>query len=112
MGEGEAVAKAAPEVGTGSLFVSADYTRFCSGLAKAWGFGLEEDGDRLSLAFETWLLESDRRFPAPCLRLRFRKDRERIVLESFVVESEDGSRDVSLDAARDALQAWMYYMSD
>lgn len=111
MPQGEALGLP-PTEGMGSLTPSADYVRFRSGLSRIQGCGLEEEGDRLSLAFEPWFVEADRRFAPPCLRLSFRKVGDRIVLEGFSIESDEGTRVMSLNAAHDALQAWMDYTSD
>ncbi len=110
--EGEALGQPPSTDGVGSLAVSADYARFRAGLARIQGCGLEEEGDRLSLAFEPWFLEGESRLSPPCLRLRFRRAGDRIVLESFTIEAENETRDVSVAAARDALQAWMDYTAD
>ena len=48
----------------------------------------------------------------PCLRLVFRLDGDRVVLESFVINDDGEERRVDLGAARDALQAWMDCMAD
>lgn len=101
-----------PSEGLSSEAVSASYERFCAGIHHAHGYDMEEDGDRLSLSFAPLFVESDRRSPEPCLRILFRRRGNRIILERFVVDAEDGPRTVDIGAAHDALQAWMDYTSD
>jgi len=91
--------------------VSAPYDRFCLGLRSMSGYALEQEGERLSLAFEPWFVESRQSSSVPCLRITFRKEGDRIVLETFVVEDRDDVTTVNLEAAHDALQAWMDCMS-
>ena len=92
--------------------VSAPAKAFLAGLEKTSGYSVQVDGGRLVIAFEPWSLEHANPYEVPCLRLVFRQDGEELVLETFTI-SEDGSeRVVGLDAARDALQAWMDCMAD
>ncbi len=74
------------------------------------GYCVQDDGDRLSLAFEPWFTESDRRGGAPCLRLDFRRIGDRVVLERFAVCDGVEERAMDLEAAHDALQAWLDVM--
>jgi hypothetical protein len=92
--------------------ISAPATTFLSGLSKTLGYNVEADGEHLAVAFEPWSLEHEDPFQVPCLRLRFRQDGDRIVLERFSISDEGEERVVNLDAARDALQAWMDWMND
>lgn len=87
--------------------ISAPYESFRKGLCRIRGYCLEDDGGRLRLAFEPWFTESERAFQGPCLRLDFRRLKDRVVLERFVVC--DGAEECAMDlaAAHDALQAWM-----
>ncbi|MGI0149032.1 MAG: hypothetical protein ACREDF_05825, partial [Thermoplasmata archaeon] len=50
-------------------------------------------------------------FDVPCLRLQFRVEGERVVLERFTISDDGDERLVELDAAHDALQAWMDSMA-
>jgi hypothetical protein len=92
--------------------ISAPATTFLSGLGKALGYHVEADGDHLDVAFEPWSLEHEGPFQVPCLRLQFRQDGERVILERFSISDDGEERVVDLDAARDALQAWMDWMVD
>lgn len=76
------------------------------------GCCVEEEGRRISLAFEPGFLESPDRHDIPCLRLAFRKVRDRVILESFVVCDGREERRIDLAAAHDALQAWIDAVSD
>lgn len=91
--------------------ISAPATIFLSGPGKALGYSVHADGERLAVAFEPWSLEHEGPFDVPCLRLQFRQEEERVVRERFMI-SDEGERAVELDAAHDALQAWMGYMAD
>jgi len=46
-----------------------------------------------------------------CVRITFHRVGDRILLDRFVIEDADETRSVNIDAAHDALQAWMDYMS-
>jgi len=92
--------------------ISAPAGPFLSGLGKALGYSVEADGEHLAVAFEPWSLEHADPYEIPCLRLRFRQEGGRVVLESFIVSESGEERAVSLDAAHDALQAWMDCMAD
>ena len=92
--------------------ISALAQPFLAGLAKALGYSIQADGERLMVAFEPWSLEHADPYEIPCLRLLLRQDGERVVLESFTVSESGEERAISLDAARDALQAWMDCMAD
>jgi len=46
------------------------------------------------------------------MRITFRREGEQIVLEHFVIEDLDEPRMLNIDAAHDALQAWMDCMAD
>jgi len=98
--------------GTSLEPIAASYSRFCEGLNRVRGYCVTEEGDSLSLAFEPWFVESGSPFAVPCMRITFRREGERIVLERFVIEDEDEPRMLDLDAAHDALQAWMDCMAD
>ena len=91
--------------------ISAPYEGFRQGLCRIRGYCMEDEGDRISLAFEPWFTESDRAGGVPCLRLDFRRTGDRVALERFVVCDEGEERPVDLDAARDALQAWLDAMT-
>ena len=92
--------------------ISAPATTFLSGLGKTLGYNVEADGKHLDVAFEPWSLEHENPFEVPCLRLHFRQEGERIILERFSISDDGEERVVDLDAARDALQAWMDWMVD
>jgi len=92
--------------------ISAPAGPFLAGLGKTLGYNVEADGERLAVAFEPWSLEHADPYEIPCLRLRFRQEGARVVLESFIVSESGDERAVSLDAAHDALQAWMDCMAD
>jgi len=70
------------------------------------------EGERVTVAFEPWALEQTDPFDIPCLRLEFRQVDGRIVLERFTIENNGEDQVVNLEAARDALQAWMDSMAD
>jgi hypothetical protein len=91
--------------------ISAPYEGFRQGLCRIRGYCVQDEEDRLSLAFEPWFTESDRPSVVPCLRLEFRKAGDRVVLERFLVCDGTQEQPVDLDAAHDALQSWMDYMS-
>jgi hypothetical protein len=92
--------------------VSAPATTFLSGLGRSFGYSIEADGERLEVAFEPWSLEHEAPSDVPCLRLRFRQEGERVVLERFTISHDGEERTVELGAAHDALQAWMDFISD
>ena len=92
--------------------ISAPATTFLSGLGKTLGYNVQADGERLAVAFEPWSLEHEGPFQVPCLRLQFRQEGDRIILERFCISDGDEERVVDLEAARDALQAWMDWMVD
>ena len=92
--------------------ISAPASTFLSGLGKTLGYSVEADGERLAIAFEPWSLEHEDPFDVPCLRLQFRQEGDRIILERFLITDDSEERLVDLDAARDALQAWMDFMKD
>ena len=92
--------------------ISAPASTFLSGLGKTLGYNVEADGEHLAIAFEPWSLEHEDPFEVPCLRLQFRQEGERIILERFLITDDGEERLVDLDAARDALQAWMDFMVD
>src|SRR5205823_14022671 len=85
---------------------------FLSGLGRSCGYSIEADGARLAVAFQPWSLEHGAPSDVPCLRLRFRQDGERVVLEHFTISHDGEERTVELGAAHDALQAWMDFISD
>ncbi len=91
--------------------ISAPYEGFRQGLCHIRGYCLQDEGDRISLAFEPWFTESDRPNTVPCLRLDFRRVGDRAVLERFAVCDGVEERSVDLTAAHDALQAWLDYVS-
>jgi len=92
--------------------ISAPRWRFLDGLGKTQGYNVVTEGDRVTVAFEPWALEQVDPFDIPCLRLEFRQADGRIVLERFTIENNGEDRIVNLEAARDALQAWMDSMAD
>lgn len=92
--------------------ISAPYEEFRKGMCRIRGYCLQDEGNRIHLAFEPWFAESDDPFSAPCLRLEFRRLKNRVVLEKFVVCDGGEERAVDLAAAHDALQAWMDCVSD
>jgi hypothetical protein len=92
--------------------VSAPSTPFLSGLGRSFGYSVEAAGERLEVAFEPWSLEHETPSDVPCLRLRFRQDGDRVVLERFTISHDGEERTVELGAAHDALQAWMDFISD
>jgi hypothetical protein len=92
--------------------VSAPATTFLSGLGRSYGYSVEADGEWLEVAFEPWSLEHETPSDVPCLRLRFRQDGDRVVLERFTISDDGEERTVGLGAAHDALQAWMDFISD
>ena len=87
--------------------VSAPYEGFRLGLCRIRGYCLQDEGDHLSLAFEPWFVESEEPCAVPCLCLEFRRRRDRIVLERFVVCDAGQDMPVDLESAHDALQLWM-----
>lgn len=92
--------------------ISAPAAGFLSGLGKTLGYSWKEDGQRLAVAFEPWALEHENPFEVPCLRLEFRQMGDRMVLERFTVSEDGEERGINLEAARDALQAWMDFVAD
>ncbi len=91
--------------------ISAPYEGFRQGLCRVRGYCVQDEGDRISLAFEPWSTESDRPWSVPCLRLDFRRIGDQVVLERFVVCDQGEERAMDLGAAHDALQAWLDCMS-
>src|SRR5512136_1743360 len=91
--------------------ISAPYEGFRQGLCRIRGYCIQDEGNRISLAFEPWFTESDTPNTVPCLRLDFRRAGDRIVLERFVVCDGSQEQSVDLDAAHDALQVWLDYVS-
>ena len=92
--------------------IAASYSRFTAGLNRVRGYCVTEEGDSLSLAFEPWFVESGSPFAVPCMRITFRREGEQVVLERFVIEDLDEPRMLDIEAAHDALQAWMDCMAD
>jgi len=92
--------------------ISAPRRRFLDGLCKTQGYNVVTDGERVSVAFEPWALEQVDPFDIPCLRLEFRQFDGQIVLERFTIENDRQDQVVNLEAAHDALQAWMDSMAD
>src|SRR3989449_3585090 len=92
--------------------IAASYSRFTAGLDRVRGYCVTEEGDSLSLAFDPWFVESGSPYAVPCMRITFRREGEQIVLEHFVIEDLDEPRMLNIDAAHDALQAWMDCMAD
>lgn len=93
-----------------SSVISAPYRRFREGIRRSLGYDLQEEGDRLVLSFSPWFTESTHPHREPCLRLQFRREGDRVVLERFLVEDEESTRHLDIEAGRDALQAWMEYV--
>ena len=91
--------------------VSVPYEGFRQGLCRIRGYCLQDEGDRLSLAFEPWFVESEEPYAGPCLRLEFRRREDRIALERFVVCDAGQEMALDVEAAHDALQVWMDYVS-
>ena len=91
--------------------ISAPASRFLTGLAETHGYYVEADGERVNVAFEPWSLEQVNPFDVPCLRLQFRQIEARMVLERFTIHNDGEERAVDLEAAHDALQAWMDSMA-
>ncbi len=92
--------------------ISAPRSRFLDGLCKTQGYNVVSEGERITVAFEPWAVEQVDAFEMPCLRLDFRQVDGRTVLQRFTVESGGEEQVVNLEAARDALQAWMDWMAD
>jgi hypothetical protein len=92
--------------------ISAPASRFLTGLGKTQGYNVQADDGRVTVAFEPWSLEQVNPFDVPCLRLLFRQVDGRIVLERFSIDNEGEEHIVNLEAAHDALQAWMDSMVD
>src|SRR5437879_13162663 len=90
--------------GTSPEPIAASYSRFTAGLDRVLGYCVTEEGDSLSLAFEPWFVESGSPFAVPCMRITFRREGERIILERFVIEDADEQRMLDLDAAHGPLQ--------
>ena len=91
--------------------VSAPYEGFRQGLCRIRGYCVQDEGDRISMAFEPWFSESDRPNSGPCLRLEFRRVLDRVILDRFVVCDQGEERAVDLAAAHDALQSWLDYVA-
>lgn len=91
--------------------MSAPYEGFLQGLCRIRGYCLQDEGDDLRLVFEPWFVGSEKPYAVPRLRLEFRNKEDRIVLERFVVYDAGRETRVDLEAAHDALQIWMDYMS-
>lgn len=91
--------------------ISAPASEFLTGLSRTQGYDVQSEGERVTVSFEPWSLEQVDPFDVPCLRLRFRHVDGRIVLERFTIDEEGGYRDINLEAAHDALQAWMDSMA-
>ena len=91
--------------------ISAPYEGFRQGLCRVRGYCVQDEGERVFLAFEPWFAEADRPGSVPCLRLDFRHVGDRVVLERFVVCDQGEERAMDLEAARDALQCWLDYLS-
>ncbi len=91
--------------------ISAPYEGFRQGLCRIRGYCMEDEGNRISLAFEPWFTESDRPQAVPCLRLEFHRAGDRVFLERFVVCDGMQEQAVDLEAAHDALQAWLDYVA-
>lgn len=89
--------------------ISAPYEKFCRGVGGLNGYSIEEDGDRVCLSFQPWFTESAKPWAEPSLRIEFRKEGNDVVLERFVVEEDDESRPIDIEAAHDAVQAWLDY---
>jgi hypothetical protein len=89
--------------------IAAPYDRFCRGVGRLSGYSLEEDGERVFLSFQPWFTESDKPWAEPCVRIEFRKRGDELVLERFIIEEDGDTRPVDIDAAHDALQAWLDY---
>ena len=92
--------------------VSAPFEAFRKGVCQIRGYCASDEGDRISLAFEPWFTEPDRMGGVPCLRLDFRRVGDRVLLERFVVCDRGEERPMDLEAAHDALQAWLDAVSD
>lgn len=92
--------------------ISAPASRFLTGLGKTQGYSVQAHEELVTVAFEPWSLEQVNPFDIPCLRLQFRQVDGRIVLERFSIDNEGEEQIVNLEAAHDALQAWMDSMAD
>ncbi len=92
--------------------ISAPRLPFLDGLGKTQVYNVVTEGERVTVSFEPWALEQVDPFDIPCLRLEFRQVDGRIVLERFTIENDGEDQVVNLEAARDALQAWMDSMAD
>lgn len=92
--------------------ISAPWHRFRDGVRRAAGYDLEEREDRILLRFSPWFTESAHPHQEPCLRLEFRREGDRAVLERFIIEEVEGTRHLDIEAGRDALQAWMNCICD
>ncbi len=92
--------------------ITAPYRGFCEGARRMAFYAIQEDGDRILLAFEPWFLESRQAGDFPCLRMVFRRIGDRVVLERFAVCDGAQERLVDLEAAHDALQIWLDYLSE
>src|SRR5437660_10010118 len=92
--------------------ISAPAITFLSGLGKTLGYNVEADGKHLDVAFEPCSLEHEGPCEVPCLRLHFRQEGERIILERFSISDDGEERVVDVDAAREALQPGMDWRVD
>ena len=90
--------------------ITAPYRGFCEGVERTC-YSFIEEGDRLMLAFEPWFVDAAQGRDVPCLRLVFQREGDRVVLERFTICDRREERLVDLDAAHDALQAWLDYLS-
>lgn len=91
--------------------LAAPYGSFRQGPCRIRCYCLQDEGNRLSLAFEPWFVESEEPCAVPCLRLELRKRQDRIVLERFVVCDAGQETCVDLEVAHDAMQIWIDYVS-
>ena len=57
-------------------------------------------------------LPKEFRFETGTEEVAIRREGEQIILERFEIEDADEPRTVNIDAAHDALQAWMDCMAD
>lgn len=86
------------------------YARLKEGLERIRGYSLQEREGRVDPAFEPRIVEAPGQ-PVPCLRIVFRKKGTCVALEKFSVCNGDEETPVDLEAAHDALQAWVDWMS-
>lgn len=91
--------------------IQVPYAKLHEGFLHLRSYSVENLPDRILLAFEPENVEApDQR--VPCLRIVFRKEGDLAILEKFSVLDGDEERAVDLDAAHDALKAWVDWMSD